>query len=196
MQVGRLATCPTPRLWYSMAVLQTFRLNLKPLKRLVRDLRLEPVSPHLGRQWAQTYFGFAQRRFVKYSRGGGDWEPLKPATLARRRKGKGKTKTTILWDKEGSVLKALKLGAKGSLFKSISRGVRVGFGGPARHPDGKATIADIARFHHKGNRKRNLPKRPIIVDPDTATVRDMTMALMLDMEKRAQRIGGPARARP
>lgn len=55
-------------------------------------------------------------------------------------------------------------GAIGQLQEDIPFGVRVGFGGPGRHPDGTATIADIAGFHQEGGPR--LPQRKIIVPPD------------------------------
>lgn len=40
-------------------------------------------------QWAARYRGFAQRRFDKFSKGGGDWPPLTLGTIRARRSGKG-----------------------------------------------------------------------------------------------------------
>jgi hypothetical protein len=60
----------------------------------------------------------------------------------------------------------------GALQEDIPFGVRVGYGGPGMHPQGKATIADIASFHQAGGRGR--PKREIIVPPDQHTVELMS----------------------
>jgi hypothetical protein len=49
--------------------------------------------------------------------------------------------------------------------------VDVGYGGPAKHSKGKATIADIARFHNEG--LGNNPQRKIIVSPNKATTQQM-----------------------
>lgn len=43
-------------------------------------------------QWVARYRSFIKERFDKYSRGGGDWEPLSDKTKARRRKPKPKRK--------------------------------------------------------------------------------------------------------
>jgi len=62
-------------------------------------------------------------------------------------------------------------GAPGAIQQDIPFGVRVGYGGPGRHPDGTATIADIARFHQEGG--PHLPVRKIIVPPGEAALRKM-----------------------
>lgn len=62
--------------------------------------------------------------------------------------------------------------APGAIEESRGNTVRLGFGGPARHPSGTATIADIASFHHFGT--DYVPARPIIVAPDTKTLELMT----------------------
>ena len=36
------------------------------------------------RRWGARYLAFTQRRYYRYSRGGGDWPALKPATVSRR----------------------------------------------------------------------------------------------------------------
>jgi hypothetical protein len=137
------------------------------------------------KQWGARYRGFAQRRFARFSRGGGDWEQLKPSTLARRRKGKGKRVVAILRDTSTmfAALAPAFIGAAGALEQMLRDGIRVGFGGPGRHESGgTATIADIASFHQAGNTSGGLPKREIIVEPDTPTRKlmasDMRRALI------------------
>ena len=144
-------------------------------------------------QWAERYLGFVRRRFVAYSKGGGNWKPLAPSTIARRRVGRrrkprekiggapGKSrkresrrrkvksgkKPAILRD-TSTLLRALSLGSPGNLKQRIANGIRVGFGGPSKHSEGgKATIADIARFHDGG--LGNNPQRLILAVPDEPT---------------------------
>jgi len=78
-----------------------------------------------------------------------------------------------------AVLDPVFASAPGALEQVINGGIRVGFGGPAKHPGGKKTIAQIAGFHQRGGGR--LPKRTIIVPPDDATLkgmqRDMQLAL-------------------
>lgn len=77
-------------------------------------------------------------------------------------------------------------GAPGQLQEDIPFGVRVGFGGPGRHPDGAATIADIASFHQEGG--PHLPQRKIIVPPDEPTRERMIVV----MDAALKTLGGEA----
>jgi hypothetical protein len=165
------------------------KVNLSGMRRFQGQMRagLEGRSGPMDtafRRIGARYLAFARRRFKRQSEGGGDWPALAPATIRARRGGEtarrvkkwskaGKARTTtrggavrvlILRD-TGVLLNALTIGMDGNRFERISGGVRVGFGGPARHPGGRATIADIAAFHNQG--KGRVPKRQIIVEPDS-----------------------------
>ena len=148
-----------------------------------------PVDDML-KAWGARYVTFVRRRFVKFSRGGGDWKPLAASTKKARRGSKrrktrssrAKTKTTtrgsgkkfaILKD-TGVLLRALSIGAPGNLFKRVKGGIQVGFGGSAKHPGEKAKIADIAAYHNVGG--KNLPKRQILAKPDAKTIAAMKAA--------------------
>jgi hypothetical protein len=81
--------------------------------------------------------------------------------------------TSILID-TGTMFKALSkefLGSPGQLQQNVPFGIRVGYGGPGRHPKGKATVFDIASFHQRG--EGHLPKREIVVAPEPRTVSTM-----------------------
>lgn len=131
------------------------------------------------KQWGARYRSFAQRRFVKFSRGGGDWPPLK---RARRRGAKGAA--AILRD-TGLMFAALgpSLGVPGQLHENIRFGIATGYGGPGKYPSGQASIADIAGFHQAG--KGSLPVRKTIVKPDARTTRLMAS----DMERAMLKMG-------
>jgi len=127
------------------------------------------------KQWAVRYRSFAQDRFDRASKGDGTWERLSPVTIARRRKGS----STILRD-TGTLFAALAptwSAPPGSINELIDGGVRVGFGGSASHPEGFATIAQIASYHQVGGGR--LPRREIIVQP-TSNVID---AFASDLER-------------
>lgn len=163
----------------------TVKVDLEPLRRfnteLSRDLR-GSGSGHIRaalKQWAVRYRSFVQERFDTFSKGGGDWPPLSPRTIAGRRKGRGsrrfaKGAVAILRD-TGTLFGALSptfTGKPGQLQEDIPFGVRVGYGGPHRYPSGgRATIADIAAFHQEGNSR--LPKREIIVTPSERVLDQM-----------------------
>ena len=73
----------------------------------------------------------------------------------------------------GTLFKALSLDMPGSINRRIQDGIEVGIGGPAAHPGGGASIADIARIHHEGNPAKGLPPRLIIVPPAEDILRGM-----------------------
>jgi hypothetical protein len=73
---------------------------------------------------------------------------------------------------------------KGAIQQDVPFGLTVGFGGPAKHPQGRATIADVAGFHQTGTPK--MPKRQILVEPDTRT----TQLMGQDMQRGIDRALG------
>ncbi len=166
----------------------TVKVNLEPLKRFGASVSAGmsggtgPIRDAFV-QWAARYRGFVRERFDKYSKGGGDWPPLAESTKRKRRgprKGhKGSRSFSILRD-TGTLFNALTptfTAAPGQLQENIPFGIRVGYGGPAKHPSGAASIADLAAFHQTGAGR--LPKREIIVAPDARTL----AAMAGDMER-------------
>lgn len=135
------------------------RINLGPLRKL-SDI---PRSVH--KQWAVRYRAFAADRFIRFSRGGGNWKPLRPSTIRRRRKGKGTGPIAAILFDTGTLFGALSpvFGRKpGQFEKLIKDGIRVGYGGPGKHSKGM-TVAGIAEIHQEG--RGAIPARKIIVDP-------------------------------
>lgn len=135
-------------------------------------------SPQLAKDivgvWKQIYRSFIRQRFVSFSRGGGDWPPLKPSTLAKRRKGKGSGTAAILRD-TGLLFASLQPGVEGTgLLQATDR--PLGF---TAFMDSKQTYAkgggvslgDVANFHQTGAGR--LPVRKIIDVPDRDTVAQM-----------------------
>lgn len=141
-----------------MQVVATIRLSLDALKRYRRGL--DQRNEKVFFQWAVRYRSFVQRRFNEYSRGSGDWPPLKS------RDGSILRDTGTLFNTMAPQISA----PPGSINRLIRDGIEVGYGGSASHPGGP-TIAQIAYWHQTG--AGNNPKREIIVEPDAATVRGM-----------------------
>lgn len=154
----------------------------------------------LFKQIAVRYLAFVRRRFVKYSRGGGDWPDLKRSTKMGRRskfkkKGRRRNKAQInqtltagrfaILRDTGLLFSALSFGNPGNLYKKIPYGIRVGFGGPTKHHGGKATIADIAGYHNTG--EGNMPKREIIVEPDSSLHEKLQRDLKTAMSRIAKK---------
>ncbi len=165
------------------------KLDLRRLKKFVREIESHRGAKinNMYKQWAARYLGFARRRFVKNSRGGGNWPGLKPATVRGRRS--GRTKTTSVKKRKtggavailrntGTLLGALEVGSGGN-FKRLRNGVRVGFLSHSKAKTRTSTgikpsslsIAKLAAIHNFG--KGHMPKRQIIVDPDRQTVNGM-----------------------
>ncbi len=168
------------------------KVDLKPLDRFALDIR-KGLTMGSGRilkalkQWAERYRSFAQERFHKYSKGGGDWPDLAPSTKRRRRGSRrgheGARVFAILRDTNTlfAALDPVFVGEPGALEEKISYGIRVGYGGPMRHPKGKATIFDIARFHQEGS--GTVPQREIIVDPNQSTIKAMAEDMLRAVEE-------------
>ena len=166
----------------------TVKMNLRPLTRFVDKIeaRHGPLND-VYLTWGSRYRAFAKLRYMKFARGGGNWAPLSEVTKRRRRKAakgkKGPRSFSILIDK-GTLVAALepKIENPGSIKKLIGKGVRVGYGGSAKHPRAKGlTIARLAEIHHRG--LGNVPARPIIVRPDTKTLRGMVSDLERGIKK-------------
>ena len=144
------------------------------------------TAKHLNLQARRTAGRLSERDYIVRSR---------KLNALQNRAGQGKKnagRVTILRD-TGTLFNVLSpefVGAPGQLEEQIPFGVTVGFGGPAIHPKGKATIAAIAAFHQDGGPR--LPQRRILVEPDPALIElmagDMTIALQRIM--RNSRIGG------
>lgn len=151
------------------------RVDLKNLKRLHDALKKESSGQpgpldRAFKQWSVRYKAFIRERFDAFSKGGGDWPPLAPSTIARRRKGKGSKKfkkgTIAILRDTGLLFSALDpafIDKPGMVTTRRSFGITIGYGGPHMHGDGPATIADIASFHQSGG--PYLPQRRIIVPP-------------------------------
>lgn len=61
--------------------------GLKGVQNLLRNGSASPVRRAMFNQWAARYSTFTRRRFERLSRGGGEWPPLAPSTIAKRRTG-------------------------------------------------------------------------------------------------------------
>lgn len=153
--------------------------------------------------WAKRYRADQQERFDKFSKGGGDWPPLAQSTIeGRRHGGKGGYKrgkgameaavaggggqVSILRDTNTlfMVLDPSFSGRPGQLQEFTDDGVRVGFGGPGRYPDGSASVADIARFHDEGGGR--LPQRKLLDEPTQETRDGMRQDLERGCERAAR----------
>lgn len=159
-----------------------FNVGLKGLERfndtINQDLRGSgngPIRKAL-RQWGYVYRQYLRLRYLRYARGGGNWPPLKPATI-RRRRGRG-NKVSILID-SGTMIGAFQpafAGKPGQLQEDVPFGVRVGVGG-GEHPHAHISIRELIRIHHFG--LGNVPAREIVVPPDDDTTKTMKRLMVV-----------------
>ena len=127
----------------------TVRINVRPLRKFSAALRADLKQGGHGparrmlRQVGIRYLSFVKRRFVRFSRGGGDWKPLAASTVkSRSRTSTGRRRhraaaavvrqtgtggRVAILRNTSTLLAALTLGNPGNLFKDIRNGVRVGF---------------------------------------------------------------------
>ena len=120
------------------------------------------------KQWAARYRGFTRQRYVVFSRGGGDWKPLQPSTIARKtRRGIGPV-SSILID-HANMIAATRPGltAREGWQEQQTPGqlsIVAGY-------QGASEIVKIAGYHQEG--KGRLPVRKTIVVPNQSTLNGM-----------------------
>lgn len=149
---------------------------------LLGDIRkkLRPGSKEFEKFFklaAVRYRGWAQERFDTYSRGGGDWPPLK----TKRKRGDTK-KASILRDTNTlfRVFTPVFIGSPGAVENLVRDGIEVGFGGGAKHPSGAITIGDLAEIHHRGLGVN--PERRLLDDPPREVTDQMEKDLVRIVE--------------
>lgn len=117
--------------------------------------------------WSRIYAAFIRTRFIKFSRGGGNWRRLAASTIAARRRGKRRGPIAILRD---TGLLFASLNPSVILIRESPLKLSVIFGGSRKYPDG-TSVTDVMIFHNFGG--GHVPKRQILVGPDAATEREM-----------------------
>ena len=63
-------------------------IHIEGLERFAAAIRQNSTHPLMAdcyRAWASIYRGAMQERFASFSRGGGEWPPLKPSTILGRK---------------------------------------------------------------------------------------------------------------
>lgn len=118
LPVRRIIVAPPPEVIERMG---------NDLKQAVEKGDVDDAVAIVAAKWGVRYRSFIQERFDTYSKGGGDWPPLKASTVKARRSGKKskkkKPKATILRD-TSTLFTALQpqfAGAPGAI-EQITRG--------------------------------------------------------------------------
>ncbi len=169
-------------------VFATVTLSISGLEKFTKQIESD-TSPALKKtlkQWGARYRGWVTRRFIKFSKGQGNWPPLKLSTILRRKKGKGKSGTVAILRDTGQLLQALApmLGQPGQLERYEGFGVVLGYNDSAMHMGSKVTIGDIAAFHNYG--MGNNPVRLILEIPDPETLKKMAEDAERNFSKEAK----------
>jgi hypothetical protein len=152
------------------------KTNTKVLSRIRQDMRNDlrsgsgPARKMLE-GWGEDVLAFLRRTFLRNSSGSGSWRPLAPSTLAADKNPKLPGRRLGILRRTSAIFLALFRNRAGNLFHIVGNTIRVGLGGPGRHPGSDITVAGLAMIHNRGNAR--IPARPIIVEPDAQTVRQM-----------------------
>lgn len=133
-------------------------VNLSGIKQYARQV--PDKTRRIFELWTIRYRTWIQRRFNEFSRGSGDWPPLK------YREGSILRQTNTLY----TALTPSLVAPPGSVNIFEPNSVEIGFGGSESHPGGP-TIAQIALWHQTGAGK--LPVREIIVVPPQSLINQM-----------------------
>jgi hypothetical protein len=166
------------------------KLDLRPLQKFSKGLHdgLNHGTGPFGtmmEKWGLRYLAFLQRKFRENSAGGGGWRPLSPKTLAKEhpkfregivsRSSPRFVRRIGILRISGAIYRSLFKGESGNLFHRVGNKLQVGVGGPGRHPNADVTVAGLVMIHNNGSTAggKNIPRRPIILEPDAATVAAM-----------------------
>lgn len=149
------------------------------LRALLRRRGLVPEFREAFEEINKVYAKFLTTRYKKFSKGGGNWKKLAPSTIAK------KGHNTILVD-EGIMIKEFspKIIATHNIFASSGRPI-------FDVESGLVKRRIIAGYHQAGG--PNLPKRPILVGPDTETNKKIAKIIERAMKKyitRTEKDGG------
>lgn len=157
------------------------------LKKALRVRGLVPEFSQAFDQINRIYRAYLRDRFVKFSRGGGNWRKLADSTLARRRN-KDKSSVAILRD-TGAMFASFQpsiVKTSGLVKKRSKLGFDVTFGRPMGHYSG-VTTTQLMRWHHSGAGR--LPARKLVVGMDSKTAKQVARVVEKAMQKIARRRG-------
>ena len=163
----------------SSAVLKVNDANW--VKYVQRATSPNSYTRQLIRAWVVIYLADMQRRFSKYSRGGGDWPAISKGTS----------------QKKGNELILIQIGKLKNAHKSRARGKKmvilgselaaeVGFS-DAIH-DKNLSFNKLARIHQNGEGRN--PVREILVPPSQRAMRQMVRAAQVMFDKMSAELKG------
>ncbi len=153
----------------------SLRINIGPLAKFKAPLSKQRGDIKAGiKEASGIYVAYVLKRFDANSRGGGDWRPLKPETIAT------KGSSAILVD-----TRALRQALGASIEVVVKTEPRLTviakLKGRRRHRRAKMAVADLATIHHFGLGR--VPQRKILIQPDRKTSSQMSAAIVRGIKK-------------
>ena len=136
---------------------------------------------------ASVYRSMMLKRYDLFADGGGNWKPLSPVTLAKRRKGKGGGSDKILIDTKGLIEAVGSMTAIGASNYINGSCITVGFSDEAH--DGGESYNQVATLHQNGGwtiidgHRVFVPQRKILVPPDTKQQKFLAAAVSAEIDK-------------
>jgi len=124
--------------------------------------------------WVKIYSADMERRFVKNTRGGGSWPPIKKTTASR------KGNSNILQD-TGKLRKGLQLGAQGNLVRFLAKELAVFYGYSKSKHSKNLSFQKLASIHQNG--EGHNPKREIFVKPSREALQAMIRATQYALQR-------------
>jgi hypothetical protein len=162
-------------------------LNLDSIAKAIDEMaNTSPTLRDIQNKWAFTYRKYLFAHFN--TNGRGSWPPLAPSTKRVVSRGRAR----LLRD-SGTLREAVRptageSSAPGSLTTRLPHGIRIGYGGGARHPIAThLTIQRLALIHHQGMGR--VPVRKIMVVPDKETLDKMERDAVRAFNKMKRRKG-------
>jgi hypothetical protein len=152
------------------------RVNVSGPVRTLQAMRqafaptMAPQMRAAFQQVADRYDRYIMDRFDRVSQSGGvgEWAPLKPGTVAEKKR-EGKPSAILVRDH--ALRDSLDPGHPLHVRQQLPNGIRTG------------SKEKKLRIHQVGAKARNLPARPVIVPPHPQLVRELTGILAEGMRK-------------
>jgi hypothetical protein len=158
-----------------MAIKAKLRTDLRNLQALRRDtLNGTGAVADAMDDWRRLYSSFTLRRFDVWSRGGGDWPPLRNP----RRKKKNRNKILVL-----TGFMRARLAAAITVVAHTARSITFALIDSTRHPDADMPVDELMAIHDQG---LGLPQRRILVAPDATVLQQMREAGVRRLTARAR----------
>ena len=146
------------------------QLNLGPFKRLKKSIKgpLQGKVLKAVERLIPIYRLFIWKRFLRFSKGGGNWKKLRSSYIKEKKRAGYSTK---ILERTGILKNQLRLlaGKKGVLVRSRKYGLTVQFAPRKKYRNGMF-VKDVLTIHDKG---LGQSRRVVLVSPDNKVFQKM-----------------------